>query len=133
VEYYLKAAQPRKDAATGDEANLIRALENNAQTALQALSDGDIDHFAQEFERVIRRTVELNLPEHDKVMEQANQRNRANVRAKNFAKIKQRAKDLYDNGNWNNPRAASIALEKELSTPQRTIYRWLLKHVKNKT
>jgi hypothetical protein len=65
LDYYLKAAQAREDTATDDETKVISALEKRVQRALQALSDGDFDLFAQAFEQVIRRTVELNLPEYE--------------------------------------------------------------------
>jgi ClpP class serine protease len=111
----------------------VRELEIRIGEAQQALDKGDIDHFAQAFEQVIRHTVELNLPEHDKVMERANQSKRANVRAESYATLKKQAIKLYENGNWNSPRAASIALAKELSPAQRTIYEWLREHVKDTT
>ena len=93
LDYYLKAAQARKAMATDEESNTIRDLERNVEIALQALSDGDIDHFAQQFERVIRRTVELNLPEHDKVMERVKQASAGEGnkgKTKDFAKMLKR-------------------------------------------
>lgn len=136
LEYYLKMAKARKATATNDEVNTIRYLQADVETALKGITSRDIDLFAQAFEHVIRLTVKLKLPEYEKVMERINQSKRANVRAKSYAKLKSRAIELYENGNWNNPRAASIALVHELGPrppKQRTIYNWLLKHIKNKT
>ena len=132
LEYYLKAAQARKEP-TNDEAKMIRILEDSIQTAQQAIFKNDIDDLLQAFERVIRLTVELNLPEHDKVMERANQKKRNANRVKNFKEKELRAIKLYENGNWNSPRAASIEFAKDLGAKQRTIYGWLLKRDKNKT
>lgn len=63
LNHYLKAAQARKTSATDNEAEIIRILEQNIEEAKLGIEKGDIDLFAQAFERVIRRAVELNLPE----------------------------------------------------------------------
>jgi hypothetical protein len=50
----------------------IRVLLTSAKLSLQAIEKGDIDHFAQEFERVIRDSVNLpvQLPDVEKVQSQ---------------------------------------------------------------
>jgi hypothetical protein len=64
----LKAAQVREETATSDETRMIRILEDSIQRVHQAILKNDIDDLLQAFERVLRYTVKLNLPEHDKVI-----------------------------------------------------------------
>jgi len=144
LEYYFEAAQSRKETATESEAAVILMLERNIQTAEQAIAKSDIDRFAQAFERTIRRTVELNLPQYDETQRRvrANYANKA--KNENYAKLESFAIKQYENGQWHSTRQASIRLidsvvkyakdEKlpTLKNPQDRIYRWLLKH-KNKT
>ena len=65
LEYYLKAAQARKETATNDELVMIRILEGSIQTAHQAILKNDIDDLLQAFERVIKYTVKLNLTDYE--------------------------------------------------------------------
>jgi len=82
LEYYLSEAQKYRNVIKkakietqtdgkgstykSYEMDVITKLETWVNNAHQAISKGDIDQFALSFEQVIRCTVILNLPEHDK-------------------------------------------------------------------
>lgn len=146
LDYYLKAAQARKATATDDETKVISALEIRVQRALQALSDGDFDLFAQAFEQVVRRTVELNLPDYEtEIRSQAGKKaNEAKQRKhdENREKIDQYMIELYENSKFKghpfsaagsiklqnqvNARAKELGIDKIMT--KRIIHRVLDKH-----
>lgn len=67
LDHYVKEAQARLEGdADRQEADSVRRLLGHANAAREALSAADVDRFAQAFERVIRLTVTLHLPEIDK-------------------------------------------------------------------
>ena len=63
VQHYLDVAEKRLESEKDSQVQVsLRWLVTYATSALQALKLTDLDAFAQAFERVMRLTVELNIP-----------------------------------------------------------------------
>jgi hypothetical protein len=123
-------------------------LKNNVQMALQAITDGDIDHFAQAFERVIRRTVELKLPEIETDIKSKQAAKGGKGKGASYEPLRLLAIKLYEeNKPWYSTSHAAkssklrdpinhLAPKSGLTEPKfRTVHEdWLLPHVnKNKS
>ncbi len=61
----IKRLESEQDPRVRD---LAGRVIKSADTALQAYENGDFDHFAQEFERVIRHSIILQLPEFEEAI-----------------------------------------------------------------
>lgn len=63
LRYYREAAAARLQVVQDADATVtLRSILARADEALEALKAADIDHFAQAFERVLRYTVQANIP-----------------------------------------------------------------------
>lgn len=94
----IKRLESEQDPRVRD---LAGRVIKHADRALQAAENGDLDHFAQEFERVIRHSIILQLPEFEEAIKTKLYKNAGEGKKGHYGPVKKIIKWLYLNSTEN--------------------------------